>query len=549
MPEGSQILQTTKDDIARLESLIVGNSVRSLRVAKSRVERRIIMFERRLIQLYSNENIIKARIYNNADMVFIQKNYPSGKNTKVSPVQSFDIQNIAKDPHHAVSYDKYNLTAAERGIKELDAELNRINSEIMTVQAQLNAYKKEKEDIEKRLKDASEKKTKIENLKDKTIGRVLSPTPEDLKQDEISRAEIAGVLLLYRLSIYYYEMSYVPETKERKYSDETKLPQNLLMIRQIFWAHAQSFPEFINEDSENKLNFNDPGDLNNQTILRQNLNSQRYTAENSKTSLEVDRYMRDLRNITNDTSISIGIERKPDPTLPASESLREQTISYPAAAIRLGDFYIGSFELPTFTDSIKKWWKSRNEEMYYNLPICPNKTTQYNTSTDIKKDSADEIQELLIQEGQLQYEVKLLEAREALDSQEQIKIGDLPDDAPDWVKTFVKLYGDGSRGFISFKEQQLVVTRGEGETEADAERNSKKLFPTETLQVKSYVYFSIEGYYVTFKDKSKKFIPISQWNFFQENAQANLITEEEVKGVYVYYFMWATEEQAAAFTG
>lgn len=548
MAAQSQILQTTKDDIMRLESLIIGNSVRSLNVVKKKIERRIIMFERRLTELYHNEPIVKARIYNNADMVYIQQNYPSGKDTKVSPIQSFEYQSIAKDPHHAISYDKHNLTSVEDGIKEFDSELNRINSEIMLAQIQLSAYEKKKENIDKRLQDAEERRKKVKNLEDKSTGRVQSPISRDLKQDEISRAEIANIILLYRLSLYYFEMSYNSDMNERKFSDEVKLPQNLLMIRQIFWAHAQIFSDFINEDSIIKLNFNDPGDLGNIAILKDALKAQRDTAKNSKTSLEIDRYMRDLRNITNDTSLSIGIERKPDPTLPASDSLRQKTISYPAAVVRLGNFYRGSFELPTFTDCITKHFKSKNEQLYYNLPICPNKTKQYETSTDIKIDFADAAQQALIAEGQQLYKEKLDIAKKQLKEQEDTRIGDLPVEAPDWVQNYVHLYGGSSRGFISFKELQLIVTRGEGKTQEDAERNSRKLYPIGSLQVRSYIYFSTEGYGIEYKNKTTQFIPISQWETFQaDKTKVNSVASQEIKGVYIFYFLWATEEQAAQF--
>lgn len=545
MSESSQITQTTKDDLKRLEDLVTGNYVRSLRVAQKRINRRIIMFERRLIELYNNEKIIKARIYNNADMITIQKNYPSGKNTRVNPVQSFDPQNVAKDPHHAISYDKYNLTKVEEGVKELDAEINRINKEIMMVQAQLNEYTKKKEIIAKELKEAEEKKNTKDNLIDKTVGRILPPTPEDLKQDEISRAEIANRLLLYNLSYYYYEMSYVPETNERKYPDEKKLPQNLLMIRQIFWAHAQPFPEYINEGSDKKLNFDDPGSQENRDKLSKDTEVQRIVAENTKTSLQIDRYMRDLRNVSNDTTISIGVERKPDPTLPASESLREQTVSYPAAALRLGDFYVGSFELPTFTDSIKKWWKKKNEQLYYNLPICPNKPTDLNTNTDTIEDLQDQVQQELIELGQAQYKEKLADAQAVLQTQEDAQLGDLPDDAPDWVKEYAKLYGDASVGRISYGQLQLVVTRAEGLTREDAITNSNKIAPAGSFQVQGYVYFSTESYLVTYKNGTTEFISISKWDAFQADVtKVNSVASQEVRGVYVYYVMWATEEQA-----
>jgi len=544
-----QILSTTVDDIRRFEELVVGNSVRNLRIVTKRIERRLVMWNRRLIELRNNEAIIKARIYNNADLIKTLEDR-AGKGMKVDPQQSYKAEQIAPDTNHAVHYDIHNITKLKEGVKGNDRELNRINTEIKVIMAQIRKYEEERIKIEASLTKAEEREESKENLIDKTIGKILPPTPEDLKQDEISRAEISNLLLLYQLSTYYYELSYDPVKKERKYGDEVKLPQNLLMIRQIFWAHAQLYPEFINEDSDDKLNFSDPGDVNNQRTLFYSTKGLRYTAENTKTSMDVDRYMRDLRNITNDTTLSRGIERKPNPSLPASDSMSAQTSSYPMSMARLGEFYLGSFELPTFSKSIKKWWKKKNEQLYFNLPICPKKTKEFQTSTDAKQTEADAIQTALAEKGALLFQSKLKEVKDALKDQEDIKIGDLPESAPEWVKDYTRIYGDGARNILSFKELQLIVTRGEGESQEEAEKNAKKIFPVGSFQVKSYVYFSQEGYTVTYKNGSSQLIFLTNWSAFQQDkAKTKYVVSQKIKGVYVYYFLWATLQQANALTG
>jgi len=565
------IKSTTTADIKRFEELVVGNSVRNLRIVTKRINRRLVMWNRRLIELRSNESIIKARINNNVDLIKTLENR-AGSGMKVKPQQSYDTEHIAPDTNHAVHYDIHNITKLKEGVKGNDRELNRINTEIKVILAQIRKYEEEQKKIETSLTDAEEREDSKENLIDKTIGRVLPPTAEDLKQDEISRAEIANVMLLYQLCFYYYELSYDPEKKERKYGDEQKLPQNLLMIRQIFWSHAQVYPEFIEEDSIDKLNFNDPGDLFNQYILKRATEALRYTAKNSKTSQDVDRYMKDLKNITNDASLSRGIERKPDPSLPASDSMSAQTSSYPASMIRLGDFYLGSFELPTFSKCLNKWWKRENEQLYFNLPVCPRKTTEFATSTDGKMTEAEAKQEALAEQGASLFKAKLEEAKAALKDQEDIKIGDLPDDAPEWVKDYTRIYGETAKNILSFKELQLIVTRGEGKTQIvekdlvegksfeesivhesaknDAERNAKKIFPVGSFQVKSYVYFSQDGYIVTYKKGSEQFIPLINWSAFQQDkVKANSVKSQRIAGTYVYYFLWATKEQADALTG
>lgn len=550
MPENNQVLFTNLEDIERMKTLVTGSQTRNLRAILTKINRRILIFERRLVELYNNESIVKARIYNNVDLIEIESKYPAGKNTKVEPQQSFQYQAITIDPHHSVSYDKNRLYALGEGVKEFDSELAKINNDIQTIQSIINGYKKSRDAINERLEKAAKEKEEKKNLVNKTLEKVLPPTPEDMKADEIARSRSANMLLLYRVSLSYESMSINPETGARGFTDEKIVPNNLATLRQVFWAHAQQFSEFL--EGEDKLDFNDPGSIKNQLILSEAVGNERYTAKNTKTSLDVDSYIKDLENVANNTTISKGIERKPDPELPVSDSLRLQTVSYPAVAMRLGDAYIGSFELPTFTESLKKWWKNKNSQLYYNLPVCPNKPTDLDTSTDTKQESQEDQQAIIAAEGAKIYEDALKAAQAYQEEQQTAKIGDLPDAAPDWVRDFARMYGEGTRGIISYMERQSTVTKGTGAYKKDqkevpldtARKNALVIGPTGRKELSQYHYESNLGYYVTYYYKGKstgqvKMVPYIYWSDFQETLPKDTTVKSELLKAIIYYILWS----------
>jgi len=502
--EENQILQITTADVKRIEQALEGNSVRNMRRALDKVRRRLIIFERRLIELRSNESIIKSRIYNNADALFIDANYSSGKVQTVDPIQSYVRVDGVSDPHQNYSYNRYNLHTTSLGVSEMDSELSRIDSEIKAVQAELRKYEDLKNKIEKALEDAEAQKKK--SLKS-TLGQILPPTSIDLEQDKIARARVANILLLYKIALNYRELSYVPASAafsdKRLYPDEAKLPRQLKILRQIFWSHAQA--PGLEFDRKDELTYDDPANTDNLNILAAAVGETRYTSKNSKVSLDIDKYVKEVRTIANDPLVSEGIERKPDPTLPSADSLSEKTKSYPGAVLRVGDFYLGSFEIPTFLECMKKWWKKKNANLYYGLPQCLNVVEPYATTGDEKENAHNTTSALIKTEAESNYLSALTEAKALIQEEKAKNVGNLPSDAKDWVKVYVETYGDSPRGTIDYGGQQVMVLRGvSADSTDDALNNANKLvtFPpgSALIQKDSYSYLSIIGYLVTFQE-------------------------------------------------
>ena len=488
MSETSSITVTSKDDIERVNTLVASNSVSSLRIALSKIQRRIMILESRLIELNANEKIIKANIYANADQNNLDTRYLAGINTQVNPVQSYGYSSITVDPDRSVGSNKFNTYSRTPGIVALDAEINRINKDINATMTTLEKYRNQQTLLQNSLASAQQKKS--QNIANK-IGRAIAPSPEDLIKDQIAKSRIANLLLIQGLATTYNNFSTDPETQQRAYPDEVKLPETLLKLRQTFWASANQFHDdiapsptppsvsasinFVDPQSPDKLNFDDPGDPSNLDIIAMKLALLKPVGVNNKLPADVDQFIKDNMVVTNDSVVSRGIDRKNDPVLLSSNSLRTQTASYPAVALSLGNNYIGSFQIPSLNAAIKKWWKKKNST-FSPLPLCPNIPTPSPTVTDSKETAAAITQKAVIDQGAALFNEALQKAVEQQEALNTIKVSDLPSNAPQWVIIYTRLYGEGtpgagstgSSGSISWDGDPYIVSRGTSKNQTDA---------------------------------------------------------------------------------
>ncbi len=544
MSAENQILQTTKEDITRIEESLYGNSVRNMRRALDKIRKRLVILQRRLVELRSNESIIKSRIYNNADALFIDANYSAGKTQATNPQQSYTRVYGANDPHQNYAYSKFNMYTVGIGVKEMDCELNRIDKEIKSIQADIRAYEVSEQKITDSIRLAEAQKEK--NLKN-TLGRILPPTQEDLEKDKIARARTANILLLYKIALNYRDLSRVPLSgfstgfsEQRVYPDERKLPRQLKILRQIFWSHANA--PGLQFDRKEELTFDDPATSENLNILYAAVSEGRATSANSKISLEVDAYVKQVDTIANDPLVSEGIERKPDATLPLANSLSEKTKSYPGAVLRFQDFYLGSFEIPTFDECIKKWWKKSNADLYFGLPQCPNVTEPYPTTGDEKTDEYEASKSEAVIAGTEKYKESLEKAKAQIDEDIANNVGDLPATAPDWVKTYAESYGSSSRGSLDYEGSTIIVGRATGADEATAQTNADKLitFPADSTVTKKdeYSYVSLTGYLVTYTNGRQLFVyPENKENFDNQPVTTPIRSIEE-QTEWIVYVQW-----------
>ena len=239
------------------------------------------------------------------------------------------------------------------------------------------------------------------------------------------------------------------------------------------------------------LNFENPGDTSNQEKLDSIVAKERYTGINDRTNTQVEKFIRGIKATANDPTISRGIERRPDTPAEPTNSMRIQTESYPKSAERQGIHYLGSWELPSLIDSIKKRWKKNNELLYKGLPTCPNiDKSALNTSTDTKEDAEEELMDAARLLGAAKYNTALSKAQAFIDEQQKELLGDIPNDAPEWVLVYAGKFGDAPRGYFRWEGLQVWVTRAQDASIEQSGKNARKLIPTGTTEVDDYAFVS-----------------------------------------------------------
>lgn len=325
MGNQSQVFNSTLTDLQNYQSYVVGNTVPGMRAELDHINRRLVILNRRLMDLTNNEAIIKARIINNTALLQVQDNFVA--DSPLDPLQSFKNNPATPQPDQNLSFDKYKLANITIGIKALDAELNKINFEIQGVQQKIKFYQNEQKIIQDQLAAATQNQPS--SFIDKTHGRVISPQSADLEQDRIAKSRIGNILLLYQLCKTYQNFTINPDTGKSQYPDGTKEATTLLNIQQVFVAVAKGFPngEFLQDPTI--LDLDNPGAQNNEAILLLKLGPERATAMNSKLNANINKYISDLTALSQDTFSSDGIQKIPNAQLPDDNSMRTRQKTIP----------------------------------------------------------------------------------------------------------------------------------------------------------------------------------------------------------------------------
>ena len=450
MAESGQILQTTTADLNRVAQLVAGNTVSNMRLEQTRLNLRILKNQKRLNELRAHENLVKARIYNNIEQAQIQV---AGQNTQVAPLSSYRPSDIAPTPNQGIATAKFRAYSSIYGVSQLDSAINDINNQIMTLQAQIRKDKNSYTELQEAINTATQNQPT--SFKNTSIGRAILPAPSDLQKDKLTKSRTYDVILLQQLSLLFlnYSSSTTLDTltantpSPRGFPDEAKLPKTMIIFRAKFWSVGQRFQDNTGAPTDmnfvqgpDMLNFDDPGSTQNQVVLNKWVDILRDVGENTKITESVQDFISRTIAIASDSAVSKGTERTPDPTLSASNSLNQQTQSYPATAMFFGGLYLGSFDpgISTVTEMVKKWW-GKQQEQYIPLPRCPDIKITPSTPTELKEVNAEALDQSLISAGQQSFysafqKVKALQVKEN-------SATPLPAGAPDWAVQFNNLYG------------------------------------------------------------------------------------------------------------
>jgi hypothetical protein len=445
---GNQIINTTAEDLQNYQSYAVGNTVSGMRAELDIINRRLVTLYDRLLHLTDNEKIVKARIINNIDMIYINANLTA--DSPVEAIQSLVNTVIGPNPDQNLGFDKSQLANKIIGIKALDAELGKIDFEVKAVQQKIKFYENERDSIQAQLQAATQNKPN--NFIDKTFGRFLPLTPEDLEKDRIAKARVANLLLLYRLCLRYRNYSTNPTTGSPGFPDDPKLARNLIIIQQTFAAVAKGFPngEFLTGSTA--LDLDNPGAGGNAQILLRKIGADRATATNDKLGSDVKKYVDDLTALSQDTFASEGIQKKPSPLLPSENSMRAQTVSYPASVLNLNGLYAFSFECASILDAVRNVFKRDNGYLFQDLPTCPNVVPLTPVATDNNLLQQRINQSAIQAKAIADYQKQKADAEAAQAKVNFAAVFKLPEDAPEWVIRYADAYGDADKGDIVVNE-------------------------------------------------------------------------------------------------
>jgi len=464
MSQDSQVLVTTTNDIARLNHLLVGNSITGFRNGIQKAQQRIVTLEKTQTELRLSESHIKSRLYSTLDQAFIYSHTGGGTNTRADWQSSYEqqIKEAGTDP--SINHDKFQTYLSIHGVSEMEQALNKINNELMQIDTAIREYSLTIVSFQTAIKSAEEARSK--NILYKagslvsSVGNYLSPDQSDIEQDAIAKSNVSGLLLLQGLSKAYNMYSTDQEGK-RAYPDEAKLAATTMSnIRKHFWAHAQSYPEFLQENT--KLDFNDPGCEQNLKIIKEKLDTFRGAAANTKIVDVVDQFIKNIVTVVNDSSISDGISKKAETILPEGTSLKDKTIHYPSVVMSLGDtYYYGSFECPTWLAGLKKSLQEKNTK-FLPLPLCPKIVRPPDTSKNLKSDQVKDKYEEAKNAGAQKFRDALAAAtnfQKTINASTEGLVGELPIDAPDWVYNYTSIFESNDFGTISYPLDRLPAAK------------------------------------------------------------------------------------------
>jgi hypothetical protein len=336
-----QVRQTNTSEVQSVMDVAKGNTLSTLQM-KDYYERQIAILQQRLSDLRHNYKIIQARILNNLDTKTL-KGQNADQNTQIKPIQSFQRLELGfPNPNQLLSYNKSKLLEDD-DLRVFFSELERIENEI--------------KDIPARLKDFKNRLDKINTVLTQGQTDPKKPSRADLRKDQIARNQTANLLVLYSLHQYYYENT-IDQNDKRAYPEDAKLLRGLLLVRQQFQSHARSltnaYPQLKN------LDLKDPGSDANEAILGPLVDVLRGTAQNLKVDAGGQKNINNLTSVMNDVRLSLGINRKPPPVVPADQSMRSVTKTY---ATGVNNLLPKSWSMPSYLrpiDAVLKWWRTKN---------------------------------------------------------------------------------------------------------------------------------------------------------------------------------------------
>ena len=387
-------------ELERYRKIIEGNDLKSILDTKDRLSIELTRLQKLLDTLRREENITKGRIYNNLDAAEATLDSPDFQMTQ-EPIQASQYIEIGyPDLDNAITYDMGRLLNVP-GMVEILKKLHEIDFKIRKVQSYI-------EDTKSLL---STTMIKLNDLKKKNI------TEASIKKQKIASRENYYIRFLYCLHLYYRQNTEIDG--QRLFPEDLKIIRALLTVREIFRAHVQALPQFLedNPDYKSKLDLDDIGSDRNGEILRSFIAATHIVGQSEKVEQKVKEYVDSLTTSLNNPYLSNNLSKKPpqDFGFTLYESSKTYPIGRKVAIAKIGNLF---WDLPiansmknavekVFRKKVKKNYIGRSYDVY--LPPCPNALPDPNEN-DIDQASNDAIELASNEVAALEYRTDLVEA-------------------------------------------------------------------------------------------------------------------------------------------
>jgi len=368
---GSEILSTSYESIKRFISLVRGNAVSGIRENIDTKRISLIKLQDRKDKLKLCESNLKNKLYASIDQKEIELRYGADVKQLVADNQSLEKMRSSDNPDPNIIFCRNKLREEVPGFKEIESELNAIDSEIKDVNLLIKLYEEDIKEFEE------------ENKPELSV---------DIEKDRISKSVLSYLFYLKNLSENFIKLT-TDENGNRKYNTGSNDNKKLSSLREIFKANIPSIgkidPQYINGDK--KMNLEDIGDINNLKIINNDIDSIKgICTESSKVSIKqientINTYTNSLITTTNDKNRSSDINTIDYYVVEKGNSLAEKTKNMATTISGLSGFWT-KWEEATELSAKSKVFLGYTNDLWGNLPVCPNAKVD-DTSKDLRDDA------------------------------------------------------------------------------------------------------------------------------------------------------------------
>jgi len=367
---------------------VIGNNVMALRVERDIIQRDLQVLQLEKQGLEQQVQATQQKFYNNLSLRDIE-DMKADRDMTVPPIQSFKNTNYGFVAPVTESSDASKKAARLAGVETFQKKIKNLEDRYKEIQANIRNKTNRLEEINALL-------TKNENQ-----GKGI--TAASMEKDRIARSRVASLLFLQNLSTTYYSMTSAPDANGvlvRNWPQfDVKSAQDLQTYRQLFGAHAASFPEFRNTNGSSKLNLQDPGDPANQGLIEGYLTLARVGAESSDIDEKVNQYTKLLTaTIANRNKSATFLRQNPAPP-PSDTAMSQYNASYPIAMIKtFGKTYYTPYQLGSLKECVLDHLRGKYSDSFVGIPPCTPITPE-----QAQKDARATVQDVTVAKGTEDY--------------------------------------------------------------------------------------------------------------------------------------------------